>query len=240
MNLENSHEINVKVLAFSGFKGSGKDTVAEIISNEIEYKKDALCIITSMADPIRSIVNTAFVSNPSNMKNYKLKEQPIKVWSERLKRDVSYRDFLNEIGMTMRKMYGSKLWVWNMEDRIDARINNLNLIAEQYNIKRYNVVFIIPDIRYKQEIKMLNRMRSKYDVEHWLILRKSALPEWAQLGLHVTDPVERKIIKKDFKPTIHESDWCFANPKFQRVITNDGSYDDLRTTLAPIAESLVR
>ena len=47
------------------------------------------------------------------------------------------------------------------------------------------------------------------------------------MGLRVTDPDERKIILKDFKPSIHESDWCLANPKFSRVIVNDGTYEEL-------------
>ena len=60
----------IKVIAISGFKGSGKDTIAEIIDGYARDKNEKLkneegAIVTivkkfSMAKPIRDIVETAF------------------------------------------------------------------------------------------------------------------------------------------------------------------------------------
>lgn len=229
---------NIKVIAISGFKGSGKDTIARMIdeyayaqNNIQEAKNDDmpyrpatnLVRVFSMAKPIRDIVETAFsLKEPE----YGKKEEINELWSNRLNNSVSYRDFVNTIGTTMRKLYGNKIWVWKAETELDNFKNNI-MFNEQFFNTNIHGIFVIPDIRYKQEIKMLQRLKKDYDVEHWLVLRKECLPEWARMGLRVTDPVERKIILKDFKPSIHESDWCLANPKFSRVITNDGTYEEL-------------
>ena len=225
----------IKVIAISGFKGSGKDTIAEIIDGYTRDKNEKLKnegnVVTtivkkfSMAKPIRDIVETAF-SLPEP--DYGKKEEINELWSKRLKRNVSYRDFVNTIGTTMRKLYGNKIWVWKAETELENFRKNLEFTKRFFKTDDgIHGIFVIPDIRYKQEIKMLQRLKKDYDVEHWLVLRKECLPEWARMGLRVTDPVERKIILKDFKPSIHESDWCLANPKFARVIVNDGTYGEL-------------
>ena len=224
----------IKVIAISGFKGSGKDTIAEIIDGYARDKNEKLknedgAIATivkkfSMAKPIRDIVETAF-SLPEP--DYGKKEEINELWSKRLKRNVSYRDFVNTVGTTMRKLYGNKIWVWKAETELEDFRENIEFNKQFFKTGGIHGIFVIPDIRYKQEIKMLQRLKKDYDVEHWLVVRKECLPEWARMGLRVTDPVERKIILKDFKPSIHESDWCLANPKFSRVIVNDGTYDEL-------------
>lgn len=202
----------LKIIALSGFKGSGKDTVAQMIKNV--SKSD--CKIHSMADPIRNTIKTVFHLDAPT---YQDKEKYNEVWSKRLHSKVSYRDLVNSVGESLKNSFGHKIWVWNAEDEI----------YKFYKTHKDTLsVFVIPDIRYKQEIKMLNNLRHKFDVYHWLILRKSCLPEWASMGLNVSNPIERKIIKKDFEPSIHESDWCFANPKIDFVIKNDGTLDELQ------------
>ena len=202
----------LKIIALSGFKGSGKDTVAQMIKSAC----GANCKVRSMAEPIRDTLKTVFhMESPA----YQDKEKYNETWSKRLRAHVSYRDMVNIVGESLKVPFGNKLWVWNIEDEI-------------YEFHKQNegrlAFFIIPDIRYRQEIKMLNSLRKTFDVEHWLVLRKSCLPEWAKLGLNVTDPIERKIIRKDFRPSVHESEWCFANPKIDVVIKNDGTLDKLK------------
>lgn len=239
--------IDVKVIGISGFKGSGKDSIASIIvdrhyenlidSKKTDYFKRNSLYVYSMADPIRNVIHAVFSEYEPK---YNEKELNNERWSKRLKRLYSYRNMMNDIGMMFRRMYGNKLWIWAAEDCLKRCYNNTRLFIDEHNISNHTMLFVIPDIRYKQEIKMLQRFKTKYNasVEHWLVLRNTALPEWAKMGLRVTDPIERKIILKDFKPTTHESEWCLCNPKFSRIITNDGTIDDLKTQIIPIIDSI--
>lgn len=160
----------IKVIAISGFKGSGKDTVARMIeeyaqNNIQEAKNDDMphrpasniVRVFSMAKPIRDIVETAFsLKEPE----YGKKEEINELWSNRLNHSISYRDFVNTIGTAMRKLYGNKIWVWKAESELDDFKNNI-MFNEQFFNTNIHGIFVIPDIRYKQEIKMLQRLKKE-------------------------------------------------------------------------------
>lgn len=253
--------LDIKIIGISGFKGSGKDTVAQFLySNYVNsdlphFRTDVLetapdepsCyfLCRSMASGIRDVVLDAF---GIHYIDYGSKEVPNKLWSKRLKskHGFSYRNMLNDVGQMFKKKYGPNFWVWQMNDRIREFINNQvlgTIINNRFPKNVYRpVVIVIPDIRFRQEIKMLENLKKFYnaDVQHWLVLRDSALPAWASYGLRLSDPLERDIILNDFKPPIQELEWCRMNPKFRQVIKNDGTYQDIEKQIADIAKTLYK
>ena len=246
---------HTKFVAFSGFKGSGKDTTADCILTAIGNEPHVYCSVMPMAESIRRLM---FASMKIIEPNYADKDKPytecdyesqdskdfwkytLSMWAKQLG-VKTYRDVVNTIGMGMRNVISDTFWITATEINIKEQ---LYYYYEYYtedvlynDLKKPKFVVIIPDIRYKKEIKWLKKLKNTgYDVEHWCILRKSVLPEWTKYGLDVRNPVHVSIIEKDFKPSIHEFEWCKMNPKFNRVITNDGSIEDLQKTIDKIVE----
>lgn len=253
-----SQKKNVTIIGISAFKGSGKDTVANKLKELLINKGNKNVYVLSMADPIRDFINSFLgVAEPQyNEKDKPLSEyeyenttdpeyfkSTINFWSKRLKFNT-YRELVNLIGMGMRKQFTDTIWI----DICERYIKSIVVMCKRENWRAIQdgcltgpkkVYIIIPDIRYAKEIKFLNRLRSNagYNVQHWCVFRKSALPEWTQYGLDVRNPEHVKIIERDFKPSIHEFEWCKANPKFNKVITNDGTLKELQDTLSNIIKS---
>lgn len=264
-DFENWARKNAKIVAFSGFKGSGKDTTAECIVSALENRKSSygyIVDIVSMAEPIRKLMfDSMRIMNP----DYTEKDKPYKectysnykcggfwnyslsVWAKQFNAK-SYRDIVNLIGTGIRERFSDTFWITAAEVNIKERLYSYYDYYDYYNVNCLNgndnclngnprFIIIIPDIRYKKEINWLKKLKnSGYDVEHWCIFRKAVLPEWTKYGLDVRNPVHVSIIEKDFKPTKHEFEWCKTNPKFNRVITNDGSIEDLQKTIDKIVE----
>lgn len=238
---------NFKIIAISGFKGSGKDTLAKLVKQiycKAEWKQDSLeskfatpyVMIHSMAQPVRNVVNDIFHIKETS---YADKEKPIEKWSKRLGKEVSYRDLVNLIGESMKDIVSDKVWTYNVKDSLAIFrefVNEKNVI-KRINSEPYGI-FIIPDIRYQCEQKMLKQLKKKgFDVEYWIVFKKSALPEWVRQGLDVTSRQDVEIIKKDYKPSKHESEWCFSNPNFDRVFYNDSTIDMLKKDVIKYVES---
>lgn len=247
---------NVTIIGISAFKGSGKDTVASRLQ-EILISKGSDVYILSMADPIRDFINSFLgIAEPQYNEKDKLFKQykyenttdpdyfksTISFWAKRLK-FKTYRELVNMIGMGMRKQFTDTIWIDICESHIKTIVdmcNKENYWRAQNSLTGPKKIYIIiPDIRYAKEIKFLKRLKNNigYNVQHWCILRKSALPEWTQYGLDVRIPEHVKIIERDFKPSIHEFEWCKANPKFNKVITNDGTLTDLQNQLITITKN---
>ena len=211
------------IIAFSGFKQSGKDTAAgmvnEILSEDFNFGSRIGSITTeSFASPIRRIIEDIFGVKESDVTN---KEEPISSTKKFFKTPKSYRELCITIGDEMKtSLKCNKLWCNAIENHVIQKFSEENPL---------DVVYIIPDVRYAAELKMLNRMRKRgYEVYHICVFRKEALPEWTKHGLDVRDEICRDIIIKDFAPTRSEWEWCAANPKFDFVITNDGTKKELK------------
>lgn len=211
------------IIAFSGFKQSGKDTAAgmvnEILSEDFNFGSRIGSITTeSFASPIRRIIEDIFGVKESDVTN---KEEPISSTKKFFKTPKSYRELCITIGDEMKtSLKCNKLWCNAIENHVIQKFSEENPL---------DVVYIIPDVRYAAELKMLHRMRKRgYEVYHICVFRKEALPEWTKHGLDVRDEICRDIIIKDFAPTRSEWEWCAANPKFDFVITNDGTKKELK------------
>ena len=249
---------NVTIIGISAFKGSGKDTVARQLEELLTNKGNGNTYTLSMAEPIRDFINSFLnVAEPEyNEKDKPLSEyeyenttdpeyfkSTINFWSKRLKFNT-YRELVNLIGMGMRKQFTDTIWIDICESHIKSIVDMCKRedwwgVQDGCLTGPKKIYIIIPDIRYAKEIKFLKRLKNNigYNVQHWCILRKSALPEWTQYGLDVRIPEHVKIIERDFKPSIHEFEWCKANPKFNKVITNDGTLTDLQNQLITITKN---
>lgn len=204
----------MKIIALSGFRQSGKDTVASMIPGGTKLTQIAF------ADNIRGVIQTIFpFSINGDSWASDIKEKPIPQLCKYFgRKDISPRWLMDNLGEGMKTVLHPNVWV----DSVREYIKTLEKEDK-------NQVVVLSDVRFKQEIALLSDLkRMGHDVEYWLILKKDTLPEWVKLGLNPAVSWERNIIKKDFETRKPEYDWVSVNPTFDKVIYNDGSLEDLK------------
>ena len=211
------------VIAFSGFKQSGKSTavdmVESIFADDFKYGSQIGSITTeSFADPIKRIIEDIFGVKEAEVAD---KEAPIQSTKKFFKKPKSYRELCIAIGDGMKdSLKCSNLWCNTIERHIQDSFKENNPLDK---------VFIVPDIRYAAELKMLERLRKKgYEVYHFCVFRKEMMPEWIFSGLNICNEEERAIILENFEPTRSEYEWCAYNPKFTALLTNDGTKNEFK------------
>ena len=211
------------IITFSGFKQSGKTTsvelMNELISENFNFGSQIGSITTeSFADPIKRIIEDIFGVTEDTVEN---KETPLKITKKFFRKPKSYRELCIAIGDNMKtSLKCNNLWCNTIERHI------LNKFSEENPL---DIVYIIPDVRYASELKMLQRMRKRgYEVYHICVFRKESIPDWANYGLDVRDETCRNIIVEDFSPERSEWEWCVANPTFNFILKNDGTKKELK------------
>ena len=214
------------IIALSGWKQSGKTTVAEmiadIIHSDFKYGANVSSVITeSFATPFKNIIKDVFGVSEEAVKD---KEAPLEETRFFFDNPKSYRGLCIEFGEGMKEIGGKNIWVNTLERHI--------LSAFKGHKHPGDVVYIVPDVRFTSEVKMLDRMRKRgFEVYHLCVLRKESLPEWVEVGLNINNKKEFKIIRESYPDLSHtEYEWCVANPKMIGVY-NDGTLEELREQL---------
>lgn len=132
-----------KIIALTGSKGAGKDTVSKFIK---EYGKDNNLDIRSIAfaDPIKAEINRLFDLNPKDNTQYDLfKRADVNFQlSGYMNHSVSARHLVREIGMLMRS-YDEAQFVRYVFRAID---------------ENPDPIWIVTDMRFRQEYELLNRI----------------------------------------------------------------------------------
>lgn len=193
------------IIALSGFKGSGKDTFAEFIKDTTQN-----CETISFADPIRKLILDVYGIDTPEYNKKENEKYNIPYLGKK-----SYRRLMIDIGQKIKE-YDNNFWARCVENHIN---------------KSTCSTIVVRDVRFKSEYNMLQRLKKQgYDVKHYWIFRKSALPRWVKmLGSSViSDPILKKIVKTDFRVTNTETDIPFMNLTFDKYIYNDGTLEDLK------------
>lgn len=94
------------IVAFTGFKGSGKTTAAQAVAELDGWTK------MSLADPLRDGVQAIFGFSDEQMTDRALKETPDPVVG------VSYRRAAQDVGLFCRETYGEDFWIRVLDSRI--------------------------------------------------------------------------------------------------------------------------
>ena len=153
-----------KIIAIVGKKGSGKDTIGNIIKElDPEFQQ------YSFAMPIKKVITDVFGIPNSQLEGRKEKETPIKRWNNK-----SPRDLMKDVGDVFKEKFGKDIWIKILFDNIknedkvvitDLRFKN------EYDECRKNGVFIIKVVRpeinssdtHVSETELDNISDSKYD-----------------------------------------------------------------------------
>ena len=122
------------IIGITGKKGSGKDTVANVLQTSFGFEK------MSFSQPIKDIVSSTFgidkaiLSGDNGEREFR--ELPLPDWF-----NLSPRDMLQKIGMIFRDELHKDIWVKILENKIKDTTNNI----------------VISDVRFKNELEMINK-----------------------------------------------------------------------------------
>lgn len=190
------------IVGICGLIGSGKGTVADFLVNDKGFTK------LSFADKLKDSVATLFdwprqLLEGDTEESRQWREQEDIFWSKELSQSVTPRFVLQLYGTEcMRNGFYDGIWVSFVKKKI--------LDNPKQN-------FIIPDTRFPNEINVLHELGG----EVWWI-RRGELPSWWNIAVIGETP-----------PGIHASEYAWAMPddKFDRVVYNDGTKEELFKSL---------
>jgi hypothetical protein len=187
------------IIGICGLIGSGKDSVADILVQEKNFKK------ISFADKLKDGVATVFgwdrsmlEGKTSNSRDWR--EEKDDFWSAELGKDISPRLVLQLFGTEcMRQGFYDGVWV---------------SLVKKHIIENPKQNFVIPDVRFPNEANMIKSIHG----EVWR-MRRGPDPVWFRmyqdLGIEPTE--------------VHESEWAWANTNFNKILDNNGTLLELRS-----------
>jgi hypothetical protein len=192
------------IIGICGLIGSGKGTVADILVDQGFTK-------VSFADKLKDGVSTIFgwdrnLLEGDTDESRQWREQPDDFWSNETKMEVTPRLVLQLFGTDcMRNGFDDGVWV--------------SLIKKQ--ILENPGQYVIPDVRFENEIKMIRDIGG----EIWWTKRGDN-PEWWSKAVLDTQTGSNFMADEDIHPS--EWKWANTNDRFDEIIYNESSLDDLR------------
>lgn len=186
------------LIGICGLIGSGKDTVAQNLIDNHNFVK------ISFADKLKDAVASMFswdrdLLDGKTDKSRAWREQVDQYWTQETGREITPRLVLQEFGTEcMREGFYDGIWV---------------SLTKKHIIDNPNTHFVIPDVRFPNEAKMLYEVGGQV----WRVKRGQD-PIWFRIYQDVG--VEPK--------DVHASEWAWAHTKFTHTIDNNGTLLDLK------------
>lgn len=199
-----------RVIGICGFIGSGKDTVADYLVNFHGFKRE------SFANSLKDAVAQVFgwdreLLEGRTKESREWREARDEWWSKRLDQDITPRWVLQYWGTeVVRKGFHNDMWVASLENRLRQTHNDI----------------VITDCRFPNEIKAIKAVGGQV-----IRIKRGAEPEWYEHAKNYNKGM-RKIgwaLGKDEleKAGVHASEYSWVGSKFDTVLENDGTLDDL-------------
>tara|TARA_Y100000114_G_C11743158_1_gene320144 strand:+ start:150 stop:800 length:651 start_codon:yes stop_codon:yes gene_type:complete len=186
------------IIGICGLIGSGKGTVADILVDE-HFKK------ISFADKLKDGVSTVFGWDRQKLEgdtddSREWRELEDKFWTNETGRKITPRLVLQLFGTDcMRDGFDNGIWVSLVKKKL---------------LENPNTDFVIPDVRFENEIKMIKEVGGKV----WVVIRGQT-PNWLiEYQRHDIIPPKN----------IHSSEYRWVKEKKDVVIDNNGSIEELR------------
>ena len=198
------------IIGICGLIGSGKDTVAQTLIDNHNFVK------TSFADRLKDAVAVMFswdreLLDGKTDESRAWREQKDEFWSAETGREITPRLVLQEFGTEcMRVGFFDGIWV---------------SLTKQHLLQNKDKNFVITDVRFPNEAKMILEAGGQV----WRV-KRGIDPMWFRVYQDIG--VEPK--------DVHESEWRWANVKFDSIIGNNGTMEDLKNQVQDHLASISR
>jgi len=200
-----------QIIGIVGFIGSGKDTVADYLVNFHGFRRE------SFANSLKDAVSTVFgwdreLLEGRTKQSREWRETRDEWWTNRLKKDITPRYVLQYWGTeVVRKGFHDDMWVASLENRLRSSTDDI----------------VITDCRFPNEIKAIRAAGGKV-----VRIKRGAEPKWFDKAVSMNKGPSRNMNwalskQKIEKLKVHASETAWVGQKFDIVLNNDGTLDEL-------------
>ena len=199
------------IIGVCGLIGSGKDTIADYLVNIHEFRRD------SFASTLKDACAAVFgwdrdMLEGRTRSSREWREQRDEWWSQRLGMEITPRYILQHWGTEVcRRGFHDDIWIASLENKIRNTRDDV----------------VISDCRFPNEILGI-RQAGGYVIR----VTRGPDPEWFQCAQLNPNKMP------DLWPKIHSSEWSWAETKFDRVIDNNGTLDELYAQINDLVRDL--
>lgn len=199
------------IIGVCGFIGSGKDTIADYLVNYHEFRRESFA--NSLKDAVSNVFGwdrTMLEGRTKQAREWR--EQVDPWWAKRLNMpDLTPRLMLQLWGTEVcRRGFHDDIWIASLENKLRTSTDNI----------------VISDCRFPNEIKSIRNAGGIV-----VRVKRGDDPEWYNDAADVNagPSCMNWAIAKDrmLKRNIHASETAWVGTKFDAILTNDSSIDDL-------------
>lgn len=195
------------IIGLVGFIGSGKGTVADILTAKHEFVKE------SFANAVKDAVAPIFgwerkLLEGDTPESREWRETPDEWWSERLGWNISPRLALQLMGTEAgRNVFHRDLWVLSMVRRVDPTKN-----------------YVIADVRFPNEVDVIRDQGGRV-----FRVRRGPEPAWYSNAesYNVMTNWDGSIQQMKANPEVHYSEWAWIGKTMDGEIRNDATLAEL-------------
>jgi hypothetical protein len=196
------------IIGVTGLIGSGKDTIADYLTNFHEYRRESFA--STLKDAVSSVFGwdrTMLEGRTKEAREWR--EQVDPWWAERLNMPhLTPRWVLQYWGTEVcRKAFHDDIWIASLENKLRTSKDNI----------------VISDCRFPNEIASIRNAGGTI-----ITVQRGELPEW-YYGLssmaYKTTPETRADYRRKFG--VHASEWAWVGTEFDYIVDNNGSIQDL-------------
>jgi len=209
------------IIGVCGFIGSGKDTIADYLTNFHGFRRESFA--NSLKDAVAQVFGwdrTMLEGRTKQAREWR--EQRDEWWSQRLGMDITPRWILQFWGTEVcRKAFHNDIWIASLENKLRNSKDDI----------------VISDCRFPNEIKSIKDAGG-------IVIRvvRGPEPEWYDAAIstnrgpngNTTWALSRAKLER---LKIHASETAWVGTEFDHVLDNNGTIDDLFIQIKDILPS---
>lgn len=154
----------MRIIAFAGSKGAGKDTAARSLLTRNTLVRPGLFVQHNFADSLKQVVEIIFGFTHKELHDPALKELVPDKWPH-----IAPRTVLQNVAKTFRTMYSADIWV-------RAWFRRLKLLTAS--------CIVVTDLRHIEELELLQRLGAKI-----IYIDNPIVAEARRKGIEAGDPM---------------------------------------------------